>query len=304
MHYFFSVIKMENGTKKIGLRIAGGFLVGILIIVAVVASGVTLPSLENIPSLGNEQGRLTVLLKDAPIDLDSLMITITDLEIHKIGTGEGNGGEWIDLMPEDEGNDPDPIGPFDLLTLQGENTLTMFDGLLFEGTYNKIRMYVSEAIAYYTEAYKTESGRVDGAVNVPPSKIDVITEFELFEGGSKVVLIDMEPDWVAINKNNQLRPVLKATISEQNPPVADFTYDPEDPIIDQTITFDASISRDIDGTISTYNWDFGDGTMTSGVTVDHSYSAAGTFTVTLIVTDNDGYSDTKEQEITIPSPLT
>jgi len=36
---------MGNGTQKLGLRITAGFLVAILIIVAVVASGITLPSL-------------------------------------------------------------------------------------------------------------------------------------------------------------------------------------------------------------------------------------------------------------------
>ena len=45
---------MENDSRKVGLRIAAGFLVAIPIIVAVFASGVTLPSLENNPSLGSE----------------------------------------------------------------------------------------------------------------------------------------------------------------------------------------------------------------------------------------------------------
>ena len=83
---------MENSSRKIGLRVTAGFIVAITIIVAVFASGVKLPGLENNPSLGSEQGRLIVLLKDAPVELDRLMITISDLEVHKIGTGEGDGG--------------------------------------------------------------------------------------------------------------------------------------------------------------------------------------------------------------------
>ena len=192
---------MENGSTKIGLRIAAGFLVAITIIIAVFASGITLPNQEEV-----RNGRLTVLLIDAPIELEALEITITDLEVHLVGDGEA-GGEWIDLMPEEGGIAPEPIGPFNLLDLQGENTLTLFDGLLVEGTYNKIRMYVDSA-----KAYRTYPGDfVD--LQVPPEKIDVITKFYLPSAtdGYVVVTIDMEPDFAAINENN-FRPTLKASI--------------------------------------------------------------------------------------------
>ena len=278
---------------------AAGVLVAITIIVAVFASGVTFPGLENNPGLGGEQGRLIVLLKDAPVDLDRLMITISDLEVHKIGTGEGDGGEWIDLMPEEDGLDPEPIGPFDLLELQGEQTLSLFDGLLVPGTYNKIRMYVSEAKAFYDEE------QTDGVtLKVPPGKIDVITEFELFEGGSKVVLIDMEPDWVAISKSDNFRPILKATISEQNPPIAEFTYTSAEPTTPLQITFDASPSSDIDGTILSYDWEFVDDSTQAGKVVEHTYDSPGTYTIILTVEDNDGLTDALPKTITIPIPPT
>ena len=50
--------------------------------------------------------------------------------------------------------------------------------------------------------------------------------------------------------------------------------------------FDASFSSDPDGNLESYRWDFGDGESGSGVTPTHRYSAAGNYTVTLIVTDN------------------
>ena len=81
------------------------------------------------------------------------------------------------------------------------------------GKYNKIRMNVSQAIADYKDPE-----REDGSVNVPSGKIDVITNFELEEGGTRIVTIDMEPDWVAINESNNLRPTLKAIISEDPAP--------------------------------------------------------------------------------------
>jgi YD repeat-containing protein len=54
------------------------------------------------------------------------------------------------------------------------------------------------------------------------------------------------------------------------------------------IQFNGSNSVDIDGAITSYQWNFGDGTTGVGATVSHSYATPGTRTVTLTVTDNNG----------------
>jgi len=59
---------------------------------------------------------------------------------------------------------------------------------------------------------------------------------------------------------------------ENKPPIASFTYTPENPVVNQTITFDASSSYDPDGTIASYEWDFDDGNTATGKIVTHSYS--------------------------------
>jgi PKD repeat protein len=61
--------------------------------------------------------------------------------------------------------------------------------------------------------------------------------------------------------------------------------------IDETIFFDGSASYDPDGIITIYEWDFGDGTIGSGVAPTHTYSLVGNYTVTLIVTDNENKID-------------
>jgi len=59
-----------------------------------------------------------------------------------------------------------------------------------------------------------------------------------------------------------------------------------------TVTFDGSTSYDTDGTITAYNWDFGDGSSASGSSATHVYTSQGTHTVTLTITDNSGLTDT------------
>jgi PKD repeat protein len=79
------------------------------------------------------------------------------------------------------------------------------------------------------------------------------------------------------------------------PPVANFTWNPVKPEIGKPVSFDASSSqRGWNGTgyvpISLYQWDFGDGNTSIGLTASHVYSEAGNFTVTLNITDNYEHS--------------
>lgn len=75
------------------------------------------------------------------------------------------------------------------------------------------------------------------------------------------------------------------------PPIADFNYSPEQPVVGQIVSFDASLSYDPDGDIVSYEWDFGDETAGNGKTVDHVFSWSDSFVVSLTVRDREDAVD-------------
>ena len=77
---------------------------------------------------------------------------------------------------------------------------------------------------------------------------------------------------------------------------------PYDGMVDENIVFDGTKSTDSDGSLEEYIWDFGDDTTGSGATITHSYSEAGSYIVTLTVTDNYGDSHAESTTVEIDAP--
>ncbi len=82
--------------------------------------------------------------------------------------------------------------------------------------------------------------------------------------------------------------------SSNNPPVAEFSSNKNG----LSVSFTDN-STDSNGSIVSRSWQFGDGSTSTQTNPNHTYSAAGTYTVKLTVKDNDGISDSITKNITV-----
>lgn len=89
------------------------------------------------------------------------------------------------------------------------------------------------------------------------------------------------------------------TPGANQPPVARFTSS----ATALTASFSGSSSTDSDGTITQYSWTFGDSTTGSGANASHAYTAAGSYTVTLTVRDDDGATASTSAVVTVSSTV-
>ncbi len=175
--------------KKLSLYAIAGIATAIIIIAAISTSGIQLPS--NGPSQNPMAlGTLVVAIKDAPVELSELFVTIDSVEVQNQGSG------WTKL-PFIEGTDS---VNFDLLTLK-DISEDLSTTLIPQGDYSKIRLHIKDATATYSDG-------TTAALNVPSDKIDIIIKFQINEGETTTVLIDMT---ASISNQGNLKPVFKAT---------------------------------------------------------------------------------------------
>lgn len=81
-------------------------------------------------------------------------------------------------------------------------------------------------------------------------------------------------------------------------PDADFTVTATGLRVD----VDASSSSDADGTVADYAWTFGASGTGSGKTTSFTFPAAGTYTIGLTVTDDDGATGHRDRTVTVSAP--
>ncbi len=82
------------------------------------------------------------------------------------------------------------------------------------------------------------------------------------------------------------------------PPTAEFTAN----VANLSVVFNSAGSFDIDGTVESFAWDFGDGGASTAANPTHVYALPGTYDVTLTVTDDDGAEHSVTHQVAATAP--
>ncbi|RLF59258.1 MAG: hypothetical protein DRN27_03200, partial [Thermoplasmata archaeon] len=110
--------------------------------------------------------------------------------------------------------------------------------------------------------------------------------------GDYNVTLTITDNDMATNSTTKIVPVSNL------PPIANFSYNPNNPTSLDLISFNDS-SYDSDGTIVSWYWNFGDGNTSTSQNTTHSYADNGTYLVSLTVTDDDGDNDTITKQVSL-----
>jgi PKD repeat protein len=163
----------------------------------------------------------------------------------------------------------------------------------------------------------TGSGTIQASPGGPYTYGTVVTVWANASGGSTfggfsgALTGKTTPQTLVMNSNKSVTATFTISGGYQPPPsgpdnknpVADASAGaPYQGFVGSPILFDGSKSYDPDGNITKWLWDFGDNSNGTGEVIQHIYSRAGTYTVTLIVTDNEGATGTTRTTCVISEP--
>ena len=111
----------------------------------------------------------------------------------------------------------------------------------------------------------------------PPDYDRVVSQTVLVRVSEGILAVEQGPDgaiWFTTQST------IYRFVDAAQRPQASFTATPNPADVGVPVAFDASASTDADGTIVSYDWDFGDGFSGSGVQTTHAYGAQASYTVT------------------------
>ncbi|MCA0445458.1 MAG: PKD domain-containing protein [Bacteroidetes bacterium] len=145
----------------------------------------------------------------------------------------------------------------------------------------------------------SESSDPDGSVSKYEWKVNgtvlnrnAKTEFTPVEPGVYTISLTVTDDSgfdVSVN-------TLSKTVAVNYPPVPKSIISPFATAPGQTVTFDATPSIDPDGSVKTASWQFGDGSVLTGMKVTKSFASSGQQSVVMTVSDGTSFSNGKTAE--------
>ncbi len=223
------------------------------------------------PPLGTEY--LQILATTTPIDLFSFMTSDPEafqqqVQAHVLGVVPAEERSWNFTSFEIVSGTPPPYGT-----------------LVIDSTPTFAQVYIDGVYVGYTPR----------TVYVPQGYHQLLVRKPGYDDWTKGV-------FVIAGFTRTINATLTPSAPTNQAPVAAFSYSPPNPMVGQWVQFDGSASFDPDGTITAYSWNFGDGTTGTGVSRYHQFTAPGTYTVILTVTDDGGLTNSTSQTVQVGSP--
>ena len=171
----------------------------LLVTCCIALAGCSLPAQER----DVEDGRLDILLTDAPPDLnvEKALITISKVEVHATGkakdSGKGKKAGWLTVV--------DALQTYDLIALQDAEAF-LGAANVKAGKYTQIRLHIDAAVA-----------TIDGTeheLRVPSGAITVVHSFAVAEGRTTKLTLDLDAQASihAAGKKYVLRPTIKVIV--------------------------------------------------------------------------------------------
>ncbi len=177
----------------------------------------------------------------------------------------------------------------------------------------KIKLTVTSSVTLEDTGFATVTENPDGTKTLEWETSELVSgqtfdaSFAVSSETKGQITVSQEPSSVEFTDfagNAQTLSIPSITVEVANqPPTADFDFSPADPSPGEDVQF-TDKSSDVDGTISSWSWDFGDGNTSAVQSPSHQYAEVGRFTVTLTVTDNDGATATASKPIEVSKIVT
>jgi len=157
----------------------------------------------------NGHGTLTFHLTDAPLDLadvQSVNVTLTGVIVYpgeELGSGMTDPA-GMELRPVVVLNHPET---FDLLTLTGGATALLASGEVPAGSYERIRLQISDATLVYKDG-------ATAALKIESNKVDIPIPFHVTGGGETAITLDFDAGAsVQVNQTGSDKLILRPVVT-------------------------------------------------------------------------------------------